>query len=255
MSQTEQHELPEEEGGGRLNWLLALLVLIVAMVMGVVLAAGVQSSGVRTEPSASTDSGDTNETANKGEVADLISHGGKAPNLPAAEGVAPPPIKLPPVTTQTAPHKPGPYQQWAEQKYMKALESPQVVPAFHSSALELPQARNQNSPQNFAQGDLASTGVVQLHAAPSPYTVMAGNIIPAVLVSGIDSDLPGPIVAQVRECLRYRHRALSARSARQQIARVVSECVVIRTAACADRVAATDLPEHFQHGHRRHAGR
>jgi type IV secretion system protein VirB10 len=199
MSQAEQHELPAEEGGGRLNWLLAVLVLIVAMVMGVVLAAGVQSSGVRTEPSASTDSGDTNETANKGEVADLISHDGKVPSPPVAEAVPPAPIKLPPVTTQTSPHKPGSYQQWAEQKYMKALESPQVVPAFHSSALELPQARSQSSTQNFAQGDPASAGVVQLHAAPSPYTVTAGNIIPAVLVSGIDSDLPGPIVAQVRE--------------------------------------------------------
>jgi hypothetical protein len=45
MSQAEQHELPSEEGGGRLNWLLAVLVLIVAVVMGIVLAAGVQSSG------------------------------------------------------------------------------------------------------------------------------------------------------------------------------------------------------------------
>ena len=33
----------------------------------------------------------------------------------------------------------------------------------------------------------------------SPYTVTAGSIIPAVLVSGINSDLPGPILAQVSE--------------------------------------------------------
>ena len=33
----------------------------------------------------------------------------------------------------------------------------------------------------------------------SPYTLMAGSIIPAVLVSGINSDLPGPILAQVSE--------------------------------------------------------
>src|SRR5690242_21549702 len=39
MSQEQQHELLPEEGGGRLNWLLALLVLVVAMVMGIVLAA------------------------------------------------------------------------------------------------------------------------------------------------------------------------------------------------------------------------
>ena len=40
---------------------------------------------------------------------------------------------------------------------------------------------------------------VTLHPPASPYTVMAGSVIPAVLVSGIDSDLPGPILAQVSE--------------------------------------------------------
>jgi hypothetical protein len=76
MSQSVEHELPPEEGGGRLNWLLAALVLVVAVVMGVVLAAGVQSSGVSTQPTASTDPGDGSATADKGEVADLLTHGG-----------------------------------------------------------------------------------------------------------------------------------------------------------------------------------
>jgi type IV secretory pathway VirB10-like protein len=33
----------------------------------------------------------------------------------------------------------------------------------------------------------------------SPYEVKAGTIIPAVLVTGINSDLPGPVIGQVRE--------------------------------------------------------
>ena len=33
----------------------------------------------------------------------------------------------------------------------------------------------------------------------SPYTVVAGSVIPAVLISGINSDLPGPILAQVSQ--------------------------------------------------------
>jgi type IV secretory pathway VirB10-like protein len=33
----------------------------------------------------------------------------------------------------------------------------------------------------------------------SPYEVKAGSIIPAVLITGINSDLPGPVVGQVRE--------------------------------------------------------
>ena len=36
-------------------------------------------------------------------------------------------------------------------------------------------------------------------AARSPYEVKAGSIIPAVLVSGMNSDLPGQVIAQVRE--------------------------------------------------------
>jgi type IV secretory pathway VirB10-like protein len=199
MSQAEQHELPAGEGGGRLNWLLAVLVLVVAMVMGIVLAAGVQSSGVSTQPSASTDPGDSSETANKGEVADLLSHGGKAPSAPAAFTLPPPPAQAPPVTTQRVPHVPSRYAQWAEQKYMKALESPQIVTAFHNSTLELAQARSQGIGRGAAYGDSGNASTIDVHPAPSPYTVTAGNVIPALLVSGIDSDLPGPIVAQVRE--------------------------------------------------------
>ena len=44
---------------------------------------------------------------------------------------------------------------------------------------------------------LAKTGPLQPPA--SPYTVMAGSVIPAVLVSGVNSDLPGPLLAQVSE--------------------------------------------------------
>ncbi len=39
---------------------------------------------------------------------------------------------------------------------------------------------------------------VALHALASSYTVMARNAIFVLLVSGINSDLPGPILAQVR---------------------------------------------------------
>src|SRR5208282_718803 len=44
-----------------------------------------------------------------------------------------------------------------------------------------------------------ASSAVTLQPAASLYTVMAGNIIPAVLISGINSDLPGPILAQVSQ--------------------------------------------------------
>ena len=200
MSQAVEHEISADEGGGRLNWLLAVLVVIVVTVIAVVLAAGVQSSGVSRQPSASTAAGDTSETANKGEIADLLSHGAKGPSTPAVpESLPPPPEKLPILGSQSAPHNPSPYEQWAEQKYMKALESPQVVAAFHNPSLEISNAQGEIPADTFAQGSSTASNEIKVHPALSPYTVTAGNVIPAVLVSGIDSDLPGPIIGQVRE--------------------------------------------------------
>jgi len=198
MLQEQQHELLPEEGGGRLNWLLAVLVLVVAMVMGIVLAAGVQSSGVSSQSSAPSGSADGSETADKGEVADLLAHGGRTVRPPAPVPLPVAPVNPPPIVSQRTLHSPSAFEQWAEQKYMKALESPEVVAAFHSATLEVPQARSQGGASNLSSGDSGNSDAAQVQPAPSPYTVTAGNVIPALLVSGIDSDLPGPIVAQVR---------------------------------------------------------
>ncbi len=48
-------------------------------------------------------------------------------------------------------------------------------------------------------GDAATSNTGTLQAAASPYTVMAGTIIPAALVTGINSDLPGRIIAEVTQ--------------------------------------------------------
>jgi type IV secretion system protein VirB10 len=43
------------------------------------------------------------------------------------------------------------------------------------------------------------TLVATVHHPASPYEVQAGTIIPAVLITAINSDLPGPVFGQVRE--------------------------------------------------------
>ncbi len=48
-------------------------------------------------------------------------------------------------------------------------------------------------------GDAATSNTSSLQAPASPYTVMAGTIIPAALVTGINSDLPGEIIAEVTQ--------------------------------------------------------
>lgn len=42
----------------------------------------------------------------------------------------------------------------------------------------------------------------ELTAAPSPWTLSAGTVIPASLITGLDSDLPGTVLAQVSENVR-----------------------------------------------------
>jgi type IV secretion system protein VirB10 len=90
---------------------------------------------------------------------------------------------------------------------MKALEAPEMVSAFHSGvALQIPSmTQTGNGDANNAlalnsfQSSNDSSSSVRLHPPASQYTVMTGSVIPAVLISGINSDLPGPIVAQVSQ--------------------------------------------------------
>jgi type IV secretion system protein TrbI len=52
-----------------------------------------------------------------------------------------------------------------------------------------------------AQGAAKTTDylVASVQHPRSPYELKAGTIVPAVLVTGINSDLPGPVIGQVRE--------------------------------------------------------
>ena len=50
-------------------------------------------------------------------------------------------------------------------------------------------------------GDTATRNRASLQLPVSPYQVMAGTIIPAALVTGINSDLPGQVIANVTEAV------------------------------------------------------
>jgi type IV secretion system protein VirB10 len=50
-------------------------------------------------------------------------------------------------------------------------------------------------------GDTAARNPSTLQLPASPYQVMAGTIIPAALVTGINSDLPGQVIATVTEAV------------------------------------------------------
>jgi type IV secretion system protein VirB10 len=54
----------------------------------------------------------------------------------------------------------------------------------------------------FAPSEAGDTNPHPLRAAPSPWTLSAGTVIPASLVTGLNSDLPGTVIAQVTENVR-----------------------------------------------------
>jgi len=183
-------------GGGRFNRRLGVLVIGVAMIGGVAIALGVQSSGTRSGAAENAPADPGAAARNRGEVEDLSAHGMRphpAPSYAATPAVV---ANVQMRTQYRAPKPPSRYAQWAQEKYMKALEAPEMVPAFHGGqALEIARAKGQSS-SSFGSNS-SSDPTVALHPPASPYTVMAGSVIPAVLVSGINSDLPGLILAQV----------------------------------------------------------
>ncbi len=197
------------EGGPRLNGRLAASAVGLVIGLAIMLALAVQSSGLHQDAQAARDeAGDGNRTADKTEVDDLMAHGGE----PSPAAMIPVPESTPLITPQTqtsvpaAPKPPSRYAQWAQDKYMKALEAPEMVAAFHAGGtLQIPRAQSADTNtalalSNFqSSSDSPSSSGVRLHPPASPFTVMAGSVIPAVLVSGINSDLPGPILAQVSQ--------------------------------------------------------
>jgi len=197
QDQDEQEQ--EHSSGGRFNRLLGVVFIGVAMVGGVAIALGVQSSGTGSDAAVQKALDDPGAASrNRSEVEDLAAHGAErhsVPNYAAAPAII--------ASTQTpaqprAPRPPSRYAQWAADKYMKALEAPEMVAAFHGGqALEIASAKSQ--PGGNFNSNSSSDPTVALNPPASPYTVMAGSVIPAVLVSGINSDLPGPILAQVSQ--------------------------------------------------------
>lgn len=196
QGQDEQEQ--EYAGGGRFNRLLGIVFIGVAMVGGVAIALGVQSSGTGSDAAVQKALDDPGAAArNRGEVEDLAAQATKHRSMPSYAST-PAIIASTQMPAQPrAPRSPNRYAQWAAEKYMKALEAPQMVAAFHSGqALEIASAKGQDV--GFGSNS-SSDRSITLHPPASPYTVMAGSVIPAVLVSGINSDLPGPILAQVSQ--------------------------------------------------------
>jgi type IV secretory pathway VirB10-like protein len=193
----QNEELSEHiDSGGRFNhWLLASGVSV-AMVVGVVLVYGLTGSGAVSQTTAQPPLVADDAATDRARVNELASYA-NTPTQPAPVVNLAPVAIIPkqtaaPATPPPAPKQLSPYQQWKREEFLEAHKAAPLLKSFHEqSTLELARAEtggaNADSPHSM------------LHPPASPYTVMAGSIIPAVLVNGINSDLPGPIIAQVSE--------------------------------------------------------
>ena len=199
----------EHFGGGRFNKRILFGVVAAAMICGVAVISGIHASGPA--PASMPKPSDDGAAAVRahGEIEELAANGAEphaAPSFAPPGFIAPKEASAPtqaPLRRSSA-RAPGRYAQWAEEKYLKALEAPQMVSAFHSGGtLEIASGRGRGGSASGAIAQTQATApdesAITLHPPASPYTVMAGSVLPAVLVSGIDSDLPGPIVAQASE--------------------------------------------------------
>lgn len=84
-----------------------------------------------------------------------------------------------------------------------ALNSNGAPPLASASQVNDPTAiqNRQGEKEAFltSPGDTATRNTSELQPPASPYTVMAGTVIPAALVTGINSDLPGEVIASVTQ--------------------------------------------------------
>jgi type IV secretory pathway VirB10-like protein len=191
----------EHPGGGRFSRLLLVVVVGIAAIAGVAGVEGIRSAGVTAQATGKQASdGSADAARDKAEVEDLAARG-RRPAAAPGPAMPAPVVTLPARQTpiQRTPRTPSRYAQWAEEKYMKALEAPEMVAAFHGGAtLEI--GRSQAGQGGNPATDGSSDPTVRLHPPASPYTVMAGSVIPALLISGVNTDLPGgPVLAQVCE--------------------------------------------------------
>jgi len=193
-----EEQAQEHPGGGRFNRLLGVLFIVAAVIGGVAIALGVQSSGSsRTSTSQRTIEDPSATARSRSEIEDLAAHGSRPHATPTTRQIQAvvPASQQPPNPQASRP--PSRYEQWSAEKYLKALEAPQMVQAFHGgNSLEIANGKTQ------ASESITNAAGINIHPATSPYTVMAGSVVPAILVSGINSDLPGPILAQVSENVR-----------------------------------------------------
>jgi type IV secretion system protein VirB10 len=190
----------QRHGGGRLTRTLVITVgavlggSLLAMMLALHSASQSVESGTLKDQAVAIP-----DMARRRAVAELEADA-KPVRMPTAAPM--PVLSSPPVVARQRNPVARPPSRLAEleqDQFIKALGAPQMVEAFHNRTLDIPSTQPAAAGLSGVQQASNDVSSATLKPAPSPYTVTAGSVIPALLVSGIDSDLPGPVLGQVRE--------------------------------------------------------
>jgi type IV secretion system protein TrbI len=190
----------QRHGGGRLTRTLVITVGVVlgGSLLAMIAALHSASQSVHNE-TLKDNAVAIPDMARRRAIADLEADAKpvRLPTPAAIRTLPPPPV----VTAQRNPLRKPPSRLAAleENEFIKALSAPEMVQEFHNRTLEIPSLQRAGAEPSSVQQGNSDVSPARLTPPPSPYTVTAGSVIPALLISGIDSDLPGPVLAQVRE--------------------------------------------------------
>ena len=88
-----------------------------------------------------------------------------------------------------------------DSRSVPSADLPDVERPMETSAATAPSAGQQRK-LDFARSQAGDTNPHALLSSPSPWTLSAGTVIPASLITGLNSDLPGIVLAQVTEQVR-----------------------------------------------------
>lgn len=183
------------EAGGFQRWMLFAGAGIILIIFGITFHACVNSHAVHKPPKSTLDDGAVTDGKIDGLMNAAHRHPALAEPSPTPELTTKDiPVALPQATP--APMKPAgpisPEEQARRQRRMAAFTAPQMIASFNSKqALEIPGASKVET--------LPAKIGLHLNAPAPPFSVMASNIIPAVLVNEINSDNPAPVLATVSE--------------------------------------------------------
>jgi type IV secretory pathway VirB10-like protein len=197
---------PDPRGGGRMSRRVYALTIALLVLTAFVLTYALDSNRTPPEPTHSEGSEGSSPNMNWPEA--KTERVTMPPPAVGAVATAMPATAVNQFSAQQtnriAMRPPDPLSEWRRGAYLSALQAPIRIGAAHAGDT-LNIARQEAAAQPPALTDQAfptqnyGGGAAQYHPPAPPYSMMAGTVIPAVLITGITSDASAQVLAQVAQ--------------------------------------------------------